>query len=508
MAVPVSWILSQPDLSIPLRGGAAGIGRTIDLVVTTELENPFRWLSGGELVLTTGMHLPGSAAGRATYLRRLNQRGVAAVGFGIGLTHPDVPADLVAAADDIGIPLLEVPLPTPFAAIVKRITERAAQLQHDDLLRASRAQPRMTRALVRSGARAIVRELATSLRATVLVLDANARVTDVHPAAPNEELLHTVRTALAADRSAGASGVATDASGHTITHQRIGVGGRVHGDLVVVSTAPLSAVDQILLGHANSLLTLDFEKPARLWEAQHRLNSTVLGLLLNTDADLNPAWTHLAQAADAAGRIRVLAADCDTTEALDGVRSIAESMAVRSGHPLFLHIVDRRVLVVLPGVAPVAFAGQLAADLAPGLRRSVRFGLSGEHSLRELVTAADAAGLAASAAERGSAPSEFGTLTGSSLLSFDTTRRVLDTLAHTVLTPLTEHDSAHGTDLLISLRAYLEANGQWEAAAAATGVHRHTLRKRITIAQGLLGCDLDSARVRAELLLAILARGN
>ncbi len=45
------------------------------------------------------------------------------------------------------------------------------------------------------------------------------------------------------------------------------------------------------------------------------------------------------------------------------------------------------------------------------------------------------------------------------------------------------------------------------AAAAALGVHRHTMRKRIEMTEALLGCDLGVARVRAELLLAILARG-
>ncbi|MFF2550197.1 PucR family transcriptional regulator [Nocardia sp. NPDC058058] len=502
----MSWVLSQPDLEIPLRGGVAGIARTIALVLTIESENPFGWLSGGELVLTTGTRLPATPAARAAHLRRLDERGVAAMGFGIGPAHAEIPADLIEVADEIGLPLFEVAISTPFAAIVARIAARSAQLRHDALLRAARTQPRMTRALVRSGARAIVRELATALRATVLVLDAETRVTDVHPDTPDDELLHTVRTAIATDPGA-TGGVHTD-QGRSITHQRIGVGGRVHGSLVVVSPAPLSAVDQILLGHANSLLALDFEKPARLWEAQHRLNSTVLGLLLSSESDLAPAWTHLAQAADAAGRIRVLAAECDSLDAVDEIRSVAESMAVRSGHPLFLHLLARRVLVVLPGVAAVAFARELAADLGEGTRRSVRFGLSGEHPLPELTVAADAAGLAAAAAERGSAPSEFGALTGRSLLSFDSTRRVLDTLANTVLTPLIDHDAAHGSDLLFSLRAYLEANGQWEAAAAATGVHRHTLRKRIATAQGLLGCDLDSARVRAELLLAILARGS
>ena len=55
----------------------------------------------------------------------------------------------------------------------------------------------------------------------------------------------------------------------------------------------LSPVDQVLLGHANSLLALDFEKPVRLKEAQQRLNEQALGLILTGEANLEPAWAQL-----------------------------------------------------------------------------------------------------------------------------------------------------------------------------------------------------------------------
>ncbi|WP_406236838.1 PucR family transcriptional regulator [Nocardia sp. NBC_01009] len=508
MAVPVSWVLSQPDLAVRLKGGAVGIGREIDLVVTSELESPFRWLSGGELLLTTGMRLPATRRDRLGYLRGLDECGVAAVGFGTGLTHAEVPADLTEAADAIGIPLFEVPLPTPFAAIVERVTARLAQLQHDALLRASRAQPRMTRALVKAGAQAIVRELAGSLGAKVLMLDSAGAVTECHPGAPDDNLLRTVRAALAADPAASVSSVHTDTSGMSITHQRISVGRSSYGDLVVVSPAPLSAVDQILLGHANSLLALDFEKPARLQAAQHLLNSTALGLLLGTDADLTPAWGQLAQAADARGCIRVLVAECDAMGAVAGVRVALEAALVRAGLPLFMHVLERRVLVVLPAVEGTALAGRLATEIDAATRKLVRLGLSGAHPPHDLTAMLANAELAASAAERGGPPAEFTELAGRSLLSFDATRQVLNAMADTMLTPLVDYDRTHGTDLLSSLRAFLESNGQWESAAAVTGAHRHTLRKRIAMAQSVLGCDLDNARVRAELLLALLARGS
>jgi purine catabolism regulator len=90
-------------------------------------------------------------------------------------------------------------------------------------------------------------------------------------------------------------------------------------------------------------------------------------------------------------------------------------------------------------------------------------------------------------------------------LSIDSARHVLNAVADTLLAPLGAYDRDHGSELLVSLRAFLEANGHWETAASAIGVHRHTLRKRMTFVQELIGCNLDIARVRAELLLALLA---
>jgi purine catabolism regulator len=58
-------------------------------------------------------------------------------------------------------------------------------------------------------------------------------------------------------------------------------------------------------------------------------------------------------------------------------------------------------------------------------------------------------------------------------------------------------------DLVDSLRTWLAHHGQWDPAAAALGVHRHTLRHRMRTVEGLLGHGLDSPGVRAELWLAL-----
>ncbi|WP_327250052.1 PucR family transcriptional regulator ligand-binding domain-containing protein [Streptomyces sp. NBC_01320] len=80
------------------------------------LADPTSWPSGGELLVTTGLRRSGSVINSGPYVRRLVRAGVAALGFGTGLTHPRVPPALTEAAAEHDLPLLEVPLPKLFVA--------------------------------------------------------------------------------------------------------------------------------------------------------------------------------------------------------------------------------------------------------------------------------------------------------------------------------------------------------------------------------------------------------
>jgi purine catabolism regulator len=79
-------------------------------------------------------------------------------------------------------------------------------------------------------------------------------------------------------------------------------------------------------------------------------------------------------------------------------------------------------------------------------------------------------------------------------------------VAGSALEPLTEHDRLRGTHLLTTLEVFLTHNAQAVPAAAALGVHRHTLRNRIRKVTELTGRNLDSPHDRTELWLALKAR--
>jgi PucR family transcriptional regulator, purine catabolism regulatory protein len=75
-----------------------------------------------------------------------------------------------------------------------------------------------------------------------------------------------------------------------------------------------------------------------------------------------------------------------------------------------------------------------------------------------------------------------------------------------VLGPIERGDEEYGGELLRSLEAFIEQNGQWERAARQVYCHRHTLRYRMRKVEELTGRDLSRAHDRIEFWLALRAR--
>jgi purine catabolism regulator len=75
-----------------------------------------------------------------------------------------------------------------------------------------------------------------------------------------------------------------------------------------------------------------------------------------------------------------------------------------------------------------------------------------------------------------------------------------------VLGPIETGDAEYGGELLRSLEAFIEQNGQWERAAREVYCHRHTLRYRMRKVEELTGRDLSRAHDRIEFWLALRAR--
>ena len=73
------------DLDVRLVAGEGGVGGAVRWVHISEIVDPTPWLSGGELLLTTGLQLEREDAQRQ-YVARLARHRLAGLGLGIGFS--------------------------------------------------------------------------------------------------------------------------------------------------------------------------------------------------------------------------------------------------------------------------------------------------------------------------------------------------------------------------------------------------------------------------------------
>lgn len=469
----VSYLTSMSRLGLTLRAGAAGATRLISWVHSSELTDPARFLSGGELLLTTGLALPASAEGLRAYVRGLSEAGLAGLGFGIELGHDEIPAPLLETAEDTGLPVLEVPLGTPFIEISKAVSQALAERRNAELRRSESARKALTAAAAHADdLGGVVARLAHELNCWAVFLDAEVRVVRAEPAwaAAKSSTFAADLERLRTARSPSSAGSCVD--GESLAVHPLGGAHRLAGFLVIGRKCPLNATEHHITHVASSLLTIALTQARPV--AGARLRAIAVKLLLSGD---RTAFDELAEPVGAALPDEPAVVAVGSGHAPSAVDDCAAS-------GLLAGDLDGRLVVV--------------ASTAQRLPTARHLGVSSPTGLDGLTTAYQQAQRALEAAtRRAAAVSRFDQLGVGLLRDFggkDATAR-----AEAILDPLREHDE----DLVRSLRTWLEHHGHWNPAAAALGIHRHTLRHRMDKVAELLGSTLDSPDVRSELWLAL-----
>lgn len=120
--VAFSQLLAIQHLQLRLVQSGAG-DPDITWVSNTELLDLGAYLEGGEIILTTGLALAPDDHRWRDFVAGLNRARVAAIGFGVGVVHERIPPLLVQAASTYRVALFEVPLPVPFIAVSKAVAE-------------------------------------------------------------------------------------------------------------------------------------------------------------------------------------------------------------------------------------------------------------------------------------------------------------------------------------------------------------------------------------------------
>src|SRR5712691_1475367 len=112
-------LAEAPDLRLRVLVGEDALDRPVDGVFTTDLLDPRRYLTGGEIVLT-GLMWRRAPADSESFVAAVTAAGAVALAAGDAALG-SVPGDLVTACQRHGLPLFEVPVDVSFAAITEQV---------------------------------------------------------------------------------------------------------------------------------------------------------------------------------------------------------------------------------------------------------------------------------------------------------------------------------------------------------------------------------------------------
>jgi PucR family transcriptional regulator, purine catabolism regulatory protein len=104
--------------------GAAQLDRPVRWVHVAEAPDVGVMLSGGEMVLTTGVLLAGDEEKQAEYIQSLHRAEASAVVLGLGRAFPSPPDVMRRAAERCGLPMVVLHRPFPFAELTEEVQSR------------------------------------------------------------------------------------------------------------------------------------------------------------------------------------------------------------------------------------------------------------------------------------------------------------------------------------------------------------------------------------------------
>jgi purine catabolism regulator len=516
------------DVEVTLLAGEGHLDVPVRWVHISELADPTPWLSGGELLLTTGIGLD-SAKRQRDYIATLADHGLAGLGLGTGFTHQTVPHALLEAARDRDFPLFEVPYELPFIALTEKAFTRLVNEQYALLQRSIAAQERLQRiVLSERGLDAIVGALATLVGGPALVFDGRGDLQAVRTF--RRELDDEVVAALGEElRDRARRG---DGRGFVPGHPELApralalpVGGADGAErsvpqawlVAAKDSGGLAEIDRLILHQAVTVVALELLRRRVADSTERRLAGDVLSAAIAGELE----GAELARRLEPFGlggqvaalviappdRATLQACEAALTDALRGEAVSALVAPAGANVVALLPSFHDDELFELAERAVARVGEHLGARPAAGVGRAVATPRARE-TYHEARCALEARELGAS---NGNGSPPRGVATYRDLGSFQLLLSLQDSDAlalfcESLLGPIESGEGHYGGELMRSLEAFIECNGQWEAAARRLYCHRHTLRYRIRKVEELTGRDLGSARDRIEFWLALRGR--
>jgi hypothetical protein len=535
--VRVRDLLDVQGLGLRLLTDVTGMDRSIRHVYTTDLPDPGRYITQGDLVLT-GMiwcRAPGDAD---RFVRALARAGASVLGAGEALG--EVPLDVIDACGRHGVALLAVPAETSFAAVIDEVGRRLGGDRATEMTRVLGRRRRLLSAVAGgAGLDEMFRLMGREIGAECWLLTGTGRVVGGTGEALARELaLRLAAEYVRADRLPVVTRPTAEGEDR-YSLCAVGGGPRITSWFLACQGRESEWAHELRESIDELAADVSLER-ARLdaGRAGDRKLSEAIVTRLAADGTSPAEIASLMRAADlpADGTYLVASVSAEADGRMGGAVGMAVGGAERwrcdlaeeltaSADRFMLAPLGDEVVVLVPArgsaaahefadrlreTAPVFEADRSRPRVSVGVSTSAEGVAALGGALHE---AGSARRLAASrvAACAGSAGGSISVVTSDEVASHELLLAsvpvsVLRSFRERLLGPLLVYDEQHRAELLPTLREFLDCSGSWNACAAKMYVHVNTVRYRIRRIEELTGRDLSSLDDRVDFFLALRMR--
>ncbi|HEX2399850.1 MAG TPA: PucR family transcriptional regulator ligand-binding domain-containing protein [Mycobacterium sp.] len=490
MVYRVRDLLDTPHLRLTLKGGSDGLDKPVTWAQTSDLEEPWLYLAGGELLMKNGQTLTESARGQTALIRGVAANGMCGMVIGLDAATPALTPAAVALADDLGFPIMTVPYSVGFASIGRAVADAAGSGR----VAVTERVYNVIRQSVSNPAPAnVLSQLERDLSCRIAVLDAATGTVALEASDPPPEDLREAITDEIGGRRGAIPGVL-----HVSTRSQRALVVEVPDEeptALVTYAFRGPTTDMVHLQHLASAVAVLLAQQNARREHERRIGAEVMGQLCDGRMSDRDGDRELAERGLAAASCCVVAAE--------GVSAASERrLHLGLGRRSIPHLLLRRA-ALLYALMPVT--DHTLDVLNQRLGGEAIFGVSDPLSLpsRAPVAVREATWAVRVAVTTSSQIARFADATIFPVLRDPEEARVV---VDRVLGRLLAYDVAHSSDMVLTLDTYLRHERSLVQTAKELGIHRQTVVYRMQRIEEITGRRIGDTAAIAEFWLALRAR--
>lgn len=490
MAYRVRDLLETPHLRLTLKGGGDGLDKPVTWAQTSDLQEPWSYLAGGELLMKNGQTLPESTGGQTALIRGVSENGMCGMVIGLDAATPALTPAALNLADALAFPIMVVPYSVGFSAIGRAVADAAGSGR---VAVTERVYNVLRQSVTTPGPANVLAQLERDLSCRIAVLDASTGAVALEASESPPDDLRRVITSEISGRRGAVPGVLHVSAG---THRALVVEVPDEEPTVLATYAFRgSTPDVVYLQHMASAVAVLLAQQHARREHERRIGAEVMGQLCDGRMSDREGDRELHERGLDAATCCVVAAD--------GVSATSERrLHLGLGRRSVPHLLLRRA-TLLYALMPV---NEWALDvLGQRLGSQATLGISEPLSRPSRApTAVREATWAVRVADTTSRrTAHFADATMFSVLRDPEEARVL---VDRVLGRLIAYDATHSSDMVSTLDTYLRCERSWLKAAEELGIHRQTVVYRIQRVEEITGRKIADTATLAEFWLALRAR--